>query len=274
MYFAPTTVPDALAALQNPGVRVLAGGTDFYPALGDAPLPAIVDISRIKGLSRIEVSPQGISIGAAATWSDLVRAPLPPAFDGLKAAAREIGAIQIQNAGTLVGNLCNASPAADGVPALLTLDARVAIEGPTGPREVPVADFVKGVRTVALEPGALVVGLIVPPPPEGAKGAFIKLGARRHMVISIAMVAAAIALRDGRVSHARVAVGSCSAVATRLTALEDALMGTPVDQIAKLPVADHLAPLTPIDDVRGTAAYREAAALELTRRTLEEAARA
>ena len=126
MYLRPSTVEEAVAALAASGAKILAGGTDFYPALGDRPLKVpVLDITAIAELTGIRSASSLLRIGARTSWTDIAKADLPPAFDGLKAAAREVGSIQIQNAGTIGGNLCNASPAADGVPPLLTLDASV-----------------------------------------------------------------------------------------------------------------------------------------------------
>ncbi len=214
-----------------------------------------------------------IRIGALTTWSDIVRADLPAQFDGLKAAAREVGSIQIQNVATLAGNLCNASPAADGVPALLALDAVVEIAGPSGSRRLDLAHFITGVRRTALQPGELVTAVEVPLRAEGTRSAFLKLGARRYLVISIAMVAAVLEPDGkGRIASARVAVGACSPVAVRLKALEDALIGSPWSDAATVAAEAHLAPLAAIDDVRGTAGYRREAALELVRRSLSACA--
>ena len=117
----------ALSMLATGPCRILAGGTDVYPSLQDRPLIGrVLDISGIVDLRVIKQSDEYWSIGAAVSWRDVIRADLPPAFDGLKAAAGEVGSWQIQNRATLVGNICNASPAADGVPALLTMDAAVA----------------------------------------------------------------------------------------------------------------------------------------------------
>ncbi len=274
-YFAPETVTEALAALASPTARVLAGGTDFYPALGDAPVDFdIVDLTRIGALRRIARTAEGgWRIGATTTWADVCRAALPPAFDGLKSAAREVGAIQIQNTATLAGNLCNASPAADSVPALLALDAAVELAGPGGPRTLALADFITGVRRTALGAGEMVSAIIVPPQPAGARGAFVKLGARRYLVISIAMVGAVIAPgADGTIAAARVAVGACSAVARRLPELEAALVGWPLADAPAAAAPRHFEGLAPIDDARGSARYRAEAALELTRRALALAA--
>lgn len=269
-YFAPGDLGEALDILSRGGVRPVAGGTDFYPALpGGGPRESLLDLTRIAGLRGIRRQDGAWRIGAATRWSDVVRADLPPAFDGLKAAAREVGSVQIQNAGTVAGNIVNASPAADGVPPLLTLGAEIEIASAGGRRVVPLERFITGVRQVDLGPGEMVVALHLPELPEGAQGGFSKLGSRAYLVISIVMVAVVIG-RDGagRIDHARVAVGSCSPVARRLPALEAALLGTGGD-VAVTPA--HLEPLSPIDDVRGSGAYRLEAVGELIERAVREA---
>src|SRR5262249_10550441 len=126
LYFRPETVEQAVLLLRTEGCQILSGGTDFYPALGDRPLPErVVDISRLDELRGVSVEARYTRIGGLTTWTEIIRANLPPAFDGLKSAAREVGSVQIQNRGTVAGNLCNASPAADGIPPLLALDAAV-----------------------------------------------------------------------------------------------------------------------------------------------------
>lgn len=273
-YAVPSTVEEALDALASGEARILAGGTDVYPALGDRPLDVdTVDISAIAALRGIARTDDGWRIGALATWTDLLRAALPPAFDGLKAAARELGSVQIQNVATVAGNLCNASPAADGVPPLLVLDAEVEIASAAYTRIVPLAEFITGARRTDLRPGEMVTAVVVRQPPDGACSAFRKLGARRYLVISIAMVAVLVATDgDGRVAAARIAVGSCSPVARRLPALEAALPGMPLDAglLAAAVKPEHLAPLAPIDDVRATAGYRLEAVAELVGRTLAD----
>ncbi|MEM0906167.1 MAG: FAD binding domain-containing protein [Pseudomonadota bacterium] len=273
-YFAPQTLDETYRLLTRPSARVLAGGTDFFAAMPDGPIGCdIVDITRINALASITQTPDGgWRIGACVTWSDVVNADLPPVFDGLKAAARDVGAIQIQNTATLAGNLCNASPAADGVPPLLTLNAQVELTAQDGVRRIPLGDFITGPRQTALQQGELLTAILVAPHAPNATSAFVKLGARRYLVISIAMVAAVlIPDESGRVAQARVAVGACSAVAQRLTALETALIGAPLADTASMVRQAHVAPLTPIDDVRGSAAYRTDAAQELIRRALIKA---
>ncbi|KPQ21430.1 MAG: CO or xanthine dehydrogenase, FAD-binding subunit, partial [Rhodobacteraceae bacterium HLUCCA24] len=232
-YVRPNTLSDAVAALQaRPGMRILAGGTDVYPMLGDAVRDAdLLDITGVSGLREITSGPEGIRIGALATWTDVQRADLGSGFRALQEAGREVGSPQIQNAATVAGNVCNASPAADGTAALLALGAEVEVVGPAGTRRVALADFVTGVRQVALAPAEIVSALHLPP--HAGLSAFVKLGARKYLVISIAMVAAHVA-RDaqGRIARAAVAVGSCAPVARRQRALEAALIGARADDLA------------------------------------------
>lgn len=269
-YHRPRDLDEALKALTRP-CTVLAGGTDFYPARVGRPVTEnVLDISGIEVLRGILATAEGWRLGATTTWSDLIEAELPPLFDGLKQAGREVGGRQIQNAGTLAGNLCNASPAADGVPALLALDAEIEIARSTGSRRVPLAEFITGVRRTVLQPGELVVALHVPRPQHEARSAFLKLGARRYLVISIAMASAVVESAGGKVQAARVSVGACSPVARRLPALETALAGATLDGtlVDRIDPA-HLAPLSPIDDVRGSAVYRRDAVLVLLKRLLQ-----
>ena len=272
MYSRPRTLDEAVHVLTRQGGQILSGGTDFFPALGDRPAPdRVVDITGLTEIKGIAVEADYIRIGGLTTWSEVVAAPLPRCFDALKSAAREIGGIQIQNRGTIAGNLCNASPAADGVPPLLALDAEVELVSAAGRRRVPLADFIVGNRKTLRRPDEILASVIVPRVLDDASSAFLKLGARRYLVISIAMVAALVKTdAAGRVAQARVAVGSCSVTAQRLTALERALAGAPARAgLGALASAEHLAQLSPIDDVRATAIYRNQAALTLVRRALD-----
>ncbi len=273
VYLRPQRLDQALDALSAQKLTILAGGTDFYPGRVGRPLDDdVLDITGLAALRGIEDRGDHWRIGALATWSDLVRADLPPAFDGLKAAAREIGGLQIQNTGTLAGNLCNASPAGDGAPNLLALEASVALASAKGERAMLFADFVNGNRMTALGPGELVVGITVPKPALGTAGSFLKLGARKYLVISITMVAIVIEPENGAVRQARVAVGACAPVSKRLGALEEALAGQELnDGLGAVASEQHLRDvLAPIDDIRGSADYRWDAALTLVRRGLSE----
>lgn len=271
-YLRPAELSQALDALGAAPLTIVAGGTDFYPArVGRALDDDVLDITDIAALRGIGLDGEHFRIGALARWSELAAADLPPCFDGLKLAAREIGGVQIQNAGTVCGNLCNASPAADGVPPLLTLDAEVEIASSGGVRLVPLDRFVTGNRKTVLSPGEMVTAVRVPARLAAARSTFVKLGARKYLIISIVMVAASVETTDdGAVAAARIAVGACSEVARRLAGLEAELLGRPLDgTLGAAVTAAHLASLSPIDDVRGSASYRADVALTLVRRALD-----
>jgi CO/xanthine dehydrogenase FAD-binding subunit len=275
LYLRPNTLAEAVHALASSGGQILAGGTDFFPSLGDRPVSgAVVDISGLRELKGVIREPQYIRIGGLTTWSEIIKTPLPRCFDGLKAAAREIGGVQIQNRGTVAGNLCNASPAADSIPPLLALDAEVELASHAGARRMPLTDFIVGNRRTMRQPSEILSQVFVPRSVENAASTFLKLGARRYLVISIVMVAVVLDKDSlNRVREARVSVGSCSAVAQRLIELERALMGTTCAVgIGGLARADHLRGLAPIGDIRATAAYRRDSALSLVRRALDACA--
>ncbi len=269
-YARPTRLEDALQIIAGGGAAILAGGTDYYAARVGKPLnEPILDITAIGGLRQIKESGGQWRFGAATTWTDVLEAQLPQVFDGLKLAAREIGGVQIQNSGTLAGNLCNASPAADGVPALLALDASVELSSARAIRVLPLARFIVAPRKIDRRPDELLTAILVPKPGFEARSHFLKLGARKYLVISIVMASVVIEHEGGIVRKARVAVGACSPVAIRLTALEDALSSHPMDaRLADIATAGHMAPLTPIDDVRSSAGYRIDSALTVVKRTL------
>jgi CO/xanthine dehydrogenase FAD-binding subunit len=262
--------------LAESGGQILAGGTDFFPALGDRPVRGpVVDISAVRELRGISREKEYIRIGGLTTWSEIVKAELPRCFDGLKAAAREIGGIQIQNRGTVAGNLCNASPAADSVPPLLALNAEVELVSVSGARRMRLADFIVGNRKTQWRAGEVLSQIFVLRDVEDAASIFLKLGARKYLVISIVMVAVVIDKNKetNRVREARVSVGSCSAVARRLTTLERALVeASATDGLGAVARAEHLTELSPIDDVRASGAYRREAALRLVQRALDECA--
>jgi CO/xanthine dehydrogenase FAD-binding subunit len=276
-YLRPTRLSDALAALGERPWLLLAGGTDYYPGRVGKPLDDdILDLTAIAELRTVQRQDGVWRIPALATWSEIIaNDALPPLFDGLKRAARAVGGVQIQNTGTLCGNLCNASPAADGTPNLLALDATIELASQRGLRRIPVEEFITGNRKTTKAPDELVTAILVPDIAGASRSTFLKLGARRYLVISIAMVAAIVALDDAdRITDARIAVGACSVIARRLPELEAALLGLPlIPKLAEIVSEDHLAKLSPIDDVRGTASYRRDVAITLVRRALAELCR-
>lgn len=271
VYLQPHSLDDAVAELARRRLTIVAGGTDFYPArVGRLPDDDVLDISRIGALRGIEETGDGFRIGATTSWTDVIEAPLPAWFDALKLAAREVGGVQIQNAGTVAGNICNASPAADGVPPLLAMDAELELASVRGTRIMSLEKFIIGNRETRRGLDEMVTALRIPKPAQPARSTFLKLGARKYLVISIVMVAAVVEQDpDGSVAAARIAVGSCSAVARRLRLLERALVGQQLSAgLGALVTPDRLSILRPIDDVRGTADYRRDAAVTLVARAL------
>jgi N-methylhydantoinase B len=280
-YHRPATLEEALALRASGDVLPIAGGTDVYPAKaaragwGDMRHRDVLDISRIAELRGVAEQNDHWRIGALTTWSELIAAELPPLFDGLKLAAKEVGGVQIQNRGTIAGNLCTASPAGDGLPNLFALDAEIELASASGRRQVAVREFLTGYRQTACRTDEIVTAILAPKPTGTARSHFLKLGARRYLVISIVMAAGVIETTpDGRMARARIAIGACSAVPQRLTELEAALRGQPFASAAGLVEARHVALLEPIDDMRASADYRRHAALTLTRDLLSDLATA
>ena len=265
-YLRPGDLAQALAALSGGTLRIVAGCTDVLAATEAQTLPhGTLDLTGVSALRGITQTPDGWRIGAVTPWSDIARATLPPAFASLQSAALQIGAVQVQNAGTIGGKLCNASPAADGVPPLLTLDAAVELASHRGSRTLPLHHFLLGPRQTARAPDEILTAVLIPSASTTGHSAFLKLGSRAALVISIAMVAARLTLTPhGKVTGAAIAIGACGPTAQRLPLLEAWLT-----QHHRLP--DHLAPflrLAPITDIRADAAYRLEAAAILIRRTL------
>ena len=274
-YHRPDTLAQAIEILAASDAQMIAGGTDVFPAhRGQILRGEVLDLTAISDLRGITQTQEGWRIGATTTWSEIANAVLPPAFSALQEAARVVGAQQVQNAGTIGGNLCNASPAADGVPPLLVLDAEVEIAALGGTRRTLLAQFIQGVRKVDLRPGEIVVAVHIPISSVQGGAAFEKPGARKYLVISIAMVAARVVVLDGKVREAAISVGAASPVACRLTALEDALIGFDINDLDawRAGIQSEVSKvLTPVKDIRGDEAYRLQAAEALIFRAVRRA---
>jgi len=268
-YLRPDNLEEALASLSEKPRILLAGGTDFFPARVGKPINEnVLDITGITSLRTIEITGKGIKIGALTTWSDIVHSNLPPAFNGLKKAAITIGGIQTQNAATICGNICNASPAADSVPNLMALEAKVKLQSLNQTRILKLEDFLLGNRKTARKPNELVSEILIPSPNENTCGNFEKLGARAYLVISIVMVGAVVELDNQKtVVNLKIAVGSCSPVAKRLRLLEKEAVGQKLKSIRIEP--KHINSLKPIDDIRATANYRANIIPELLTRVVK-----
>ena len=275
---APRRVEDAVALLAKHGAaaRALAGGTDLLAQMrsGTRRPAVIVDLKRIDELLRVSESGGGLVIGAAAPAA-VVRehAALRRLFPGIAEAAALIGSEQIQGRASLGGNLCNASPAADTTPALLVNDAVVEIAGPNGRRRVPVGEVCTAPGRTSLAPGELVVAIHLAAPAPRSADAYLRLIPRTEMDIAVVGAAVRLALApDGRCVSARVAVGAVAPTALRVPDAEAALTGSRVDAaaLARLLAAVRAA-ARPIDDKRGTVAYRRQVVGVLARRAAERA---
>lgn len=268
-YHRPDNLKDALDVLAVAPVTVAAGCTDLFAATEAQALAGdVLDVTGIAAMQGVSQVDGAWRIGATTTWAEIAAVALPEGMAMLQQAARQVGSVQVQTAGTIGGNLCNASPAADGVPPLLTLDAEVELASTEGVRRMDLAAFLRRPRETALRAGELLTAVIVPEASTAGQSVFLKLGSRAHLVISVAMAAARIEAKDGRVVQAAVSVGACGPVAVRLPALEAALVGASVDDAAAFAAVHVPAVLAPIDDLRGTAGYRRAAAVELTARAV------
>ena len=267
-YQRPTSLDAAVSALADDSLTVVAGGTDVYPALVGRDVPvAVLDVSAVRELRGITMHDDGLRIGAAVTWDEVATAALPPGLRALQQAAVQVGAVQVQKAGTVAGNICTASPAGDGIPALLALDARVELRSTRGTRSVSLDAFITGYRATDKAADELVTAIVVPLEATERVSSFVKLGTRAYLVISLAMVAVSVG-RDasGRVVSARIAVGACSPVARRLASVEAAVLRGGSIRIDR----ESLGELSPIDDIRCSAGYRLDVVPELVRRALTE----
>ncbi len=271
-YAAPTTIDEARALLAADGdAIVFAGATDVVPQMrGGRPEPSmVVDLKKIDRLMSVSLDGDTWSVGAAVPTSVLTAdAVFTADFPGLSEAAGLIGSDQIQNRCSLGGNLCNASPAADSVPALVVNDAIAVIAGGGGERRVPVAEVVTGPGQTSLAHDEIVVCFELARPAAGTSDAYLRLIPRTEM--DIAVVGAGVRLTldgDGAVSAATVALGAVAPTVVRVPAAEAALAGSSLDDAALAAAAAAASDAcNPIDDKRGTIDYRRQVAGVLTRR--------
>jgi len=260
-YQTPTSAEDAARLLSQEGAQVLAGGTDLLVRLraGMATPATIVDIKHVPRLRGIEHDAKGWRIGAATSCAEIGEHPeLAASWPGVVEALQLIGSTQIQGRATLGGNLCNASPAADSVPALIAAGAVCEVVGLKGQREVPVEKIITGPGKNALSKGEIVLGFRLPDPPKRAGDAYLRLIPRTEMDIAVVGAGVALALdAKGICTHARVALGAVAPTPLLVTDAAKALIGTKVDDAAleKMAAAASAA-CKPIDDKRGTVAYR------------------
>lgn len=260
-YIRPETLQQALEArTRHPDFVILCGGTDLLVGSNkhDHP-PGIIDLFGLPGLVGLEERADGsIRIGAATTYADILDSPLAQReLPSLCAASREIGALQIQARGTVGGNIATSSPVGDSLPVLLALDALIEVGSPESRRLVPYTDFCTGYRSIDLAGDELIVAVHVPARTPGLRQFWRKVGPRQAQSISKAMVAAAMHVRDGVIAEARIGLGAVAATPIRAAATENTILGQPPNATTAHAARAALAgEITPIDDVRSTAAYR------------------
>jgi carbon-monoxide dehydrogenase medium subunit len=272
-YLAPTSIAEAVNALKgaNGGARLLAGGTDLLVQMrgGRAQPKLIVDIKRLPGITEIKPENGGFLIGAATPGAVIgEHAALRKAWPGVVEAANLIGSTQVQGRASLGGNLCNASPAADSVPALIAAGAVCIVEGSGGRRELPVEQVHAGPGRTTLKPDEILIAFRLPPRPPKSSDAYLRLIPRTEM--DIAVVGCGVSLTfdaSCACTAARVSLGAVAPTALLVEAAAAALIGSKLEEaaLAKLDAAVAAA-CKPISDKRGTIEYRTRIACVLARR--------
>ena len=275
-YLSPISVDDAVAMLaaQTGDCRVLAGGTDLLVRMksGFAEPDAVMDIKRISGMREIAREDGGFRIGAGVSGAEMAENPdLVAAWPGVVEAAGLIGSTQIQGRATMAGNLCNASPAADSVPAMVAANAMVRIAGPDGVRDLPVAEVPVAPGKTSLAPGEFVTSIFLPARPERSSDAYLRFIPRTEMDIAVVGCAVSVTLdQTGTCTDARVALGAVAPTVILVPQAADALIGTTLDDAAMAAVAAACsAAASPISDKRGTVEFRTHVAGVLARRATQ-----
>ncbi len=277
-YESPSTAKEAVAMLakEKGAAFILAGGTDLLVKMKAGMLEPtlVVDIKRIKGMYDIKKTASGFSIGAAVPCSALTdNASLLKAYPGVVEAANLIGSKQVQGRCTMSGNLCNASPAADSVPALVAAGAKVVIAGPKGNRKLAVEDVPAGVGRTNLKKGEIITSIELPKKAAKSGDAYLRFIPRTEMDIAVVSVGINLTL-DGKgvITKARVALGAVSTTVLLVKEAAKAIIGTKLDDAAKAKLAAACsAACKPIDDKRGTIEFRTEVAGVLARRAAETA---
>jgi carbon-monoxide dehydrogenase medium subunit len=277
-YRAPTSIGEAVALLAeaNGRARPLAGGTDLLVQLRRRLLDAdlVVDVKRIPELSALSFDPaSGLTLGAAVPCARICEHPqVSSHYPCLVDAASIIGGTAIQQRATVGGNLCNAAPSGDAIPALIVLDASCTIAGPAGTRTVPVRGFCAAPGLTVLQRGEVLVSLHLPPPTPSSGAHYLRFIPRHEMDIAVVGVGAWVALREGRISDARIALGAVAPTPLAVDDASTALIGREPSEEAYADAARRAQDAAcPIDDVRGSVAQRRHLVGVLTRRALRGA---
>jgi len=279
VHMLPPSLTEVLSILaeEKGKAKILAGGTDLLPLMfsRQVQLDKLLSLKMIEELHGIENEEKFITVGATSRLSEVEESPiLKGMIPILPSAISEMGSWQIRNRGTVGGNLCNASPAADTAAPLLVLDSEVVLQSTQGERRIPLADFFVGPGQTALRGDEILEKIMIPKPPAGGDGVYIKLGRRRAMEIAIAGVAVWVLpeISEQRVKEIRIALSSAGPVPFRAYEAESRLKGERIEEKAIEEAAEIAARLSrPITDVRGTKEYRTEMVRVLTKRAILQA---
>ncbi|MCC8955964.1 xanthine dehydrogenase family protein subunit M [Bradyrhizobium sp. Pear77] len=278
-YVAPRTLDEAIGAFAAAGsaARIMAGGTDLLVQMrsGLVRPGLIVDIKKIGEMTEIiETADGGFRVGAAVSGMELAdHARFGKVWPGVLEAVNLIGSKQVQGRASAGGNLCNGSPAGDSVPAMIAAGAVVTVQGPNGRRELKVEDVPAGPGRINLKPGEILVSFTLPPRPKGSGDAYLRMIPRTEMDIAVVGIGVSLTLQDGVCTAARVGLGAVAPTALLVEPAAKALIGSKLEDAAlEAAAAACRAACRPIDDKRGTIAYRTKTAGVLLKRTAAIAA--
>ena len=273
-YECPDSVEGAISLLRQGNARVLAGGTDLIPQMREGRRSAelVIDLKRIPELTTIsELTDGGLAIGAAVSATKIASHPrIASAYPSVAASVRLIGSLQVQTRASLGGNICNAAPSADGVPAVICHKARARIAGPEGRREIALEEIFAGPGRTTLGPGEILTAIVLPAPEPCSAAHYLRFTPRREMDIAVAGAGTWIKLdENGAIAEARITLASVGPTPLRAPSAEARLIGEKpiqslIEEAGRLAAGDA----RPISDTRGSAEYRRTLVSVLTARAL------
>lgn len=275
-YYRPVTITELKENLSQPGTRILAGGTDIVPKMRQSKFSAsiLVDTSGVQAMRFIEDQGSEIVLGALTTHQEAADSALLKNINpALVTAAESIGCQQTRCRGTLGGNIANASPAADTIPPLLIFDATLLLQSLGGDRRIPLEKFLLGPGETDLQEGEFIHSISFKPMIGSWGSAFIKVGKRSGMAVSVVNIAVAVELNDkGKISDIRIALGSVAPTVIRCRKIEQSLIGKEPEPALMKEIHDACQEeISPITDIRSTGEYRDHAAAVIINRALESA---
>lgn len=279
-YLAPKSVEETIGLLEQYGskAKLMAGGTDLinFVKTGAIQPEFIIDIKEISGLDQLEYQPEnGLTIGALTKLIDVERSPVvQKEYPALAEAVHLIASTQIRSKGTVTGNVCNASPSADSVPALFVLGAELIVKGPRGERRIPIHTFYQGFKKLALQPDEMVLAIHLPPASEHTKAAYKAHTVRKAMDLAIVGVGAALTIdENGICQDAKIALGAVAVSCVRAPHAEAVLKGQRITgALMEKAGEEAMKDCRPITDVRASAEYRHDMVRVFTKRAIQAAA--